>query len=104
MLQFTKIEENEDVITTKIKDGHFKVQAVKLASDKSIAKIGFKCINLDKPEKKQSELVHQTGVVNAEYDSASYVNMLLDKLQIDPNTAAMVLPNLLISEVPTLEE
>ena len=52
-VQFTKLEENEEVLVdARIKNGHFKVQIVRLASDKGWTKYGIKCINLDKPDTK----------------------------------------------------
>ena len=89
------------MLTVKIKDGHFKVQLVKLASDKSVSRIGFKCINLDNPGVKQSELIHETGVVNAEYDNSEYMKELLDIIQIDPETVELSLP---VQEQSILEE
>lgn len=54
------------MLTTKLRDRQYKIQAVRLVSDESLVRIGFKCINLNDPQPAQSELIHQTGIVNME--------------------------------------
>ena len=55
---FTEIEAGETVLATKLRERQYKIQAVKLVSDASLVRFGFKCINLNNLQPAQSQLIH----------------------------------------------